>query len=465
MFSRWGEGRFRNLWKRPFVFVSSWTFRIVLGLQGANMTFMPRNLFVIVLAVIGLSIVCGLAAVWPQLRKDLSSGLEAKSSAVVPPEEKIPVINALVGVEVMLPAGYELGFGRGGVLIRQEESPESVLVAPLRLERTMTCAAALSEVGRSWNFGLERLGHRAQLGIVHDEGAIARAGLDIDASGEKLSGEVRVCRQGEALRLEAFWCRKDLFDRERAALDLMGQCVKLGRPRPLPVEVGKRFACAVPYDFEMREESGGLEVCARANSRLAFGLAVGTCGSGLSDLSSILDGYLTHSKGLSNPTTISSEIYPTLSDAKGRTWSVATREITYDLFDEPARAVLTAGVTRDGASSHFLLAVRQAPPADWNDQIFTLTEIEASVRMIGTDKLPPLKLPIVHPAGGGELLMGWEIHHSTKETVPRNVRSSFLDAVELCSLTTRSRLHVPQALAQPDGNFLDPFDPYRLLSR
>jgi hypothetical protein len=229
------------------------------------LTKIQRSLNIATLLAIGIALTIGFSVKWPLLRDAVKEGLSAKSSAVTPPEERIPVANPLTGVEVMLPAGYELGCGRGGIVVRKEEDNESVLVAALHADRPITSASALSEVHRAWDSGLTRMGNRAQLGVVHDEGATARAALDLELSGEKFGGEVRVWREGPGFRLEAFWCPKDQFDRQRAELELVGRCVTLRSPRPLPSRPSRKRV--IPRSFRLSRQSFLIRTPAYAPTR------------------------------------------------------------------------------------------------------------------------------------------------------------------------------------------------------
>jgi hypothetical protein len=420
----------------------------------------------ILLVILACALVATYARLWPRYEKSFQDGLKSRSSAVTLPEERKPFVDPVGGVLVTIPASYTVALSSRGVVVQRSEEPYGCVVTPIRLLAALTLPELLERISKEWEGGLVQLGGRATLGTVHDEGAVARASLDLEMGGDKLAGEARVIQSGADVRLEVYWCPKEDFDRERAALDQLPKVVSFSRPQALPLCIGKRFACALPEPYEMREESNGLEVAAKPCPRVAFGLTTGEVRDGLELPDQIIDAYVAHSRELTTPTSGACRVYPRFVDEVGRSWDITAREMSYELSGEPVRAVLTAGIATQGPSRRFVLAVRQAPQGEWDRRATVLAAVEASARILSqSGTAPPLKLPLVHPDGAGELVEAWQFEQRSRFNAARPYVATLLAYQETVADATGRRMMTPLTDAQPDGTFLDPTRPMTLLGR
>jgi hypothetical protein len=424
-----------------------------------------RLLHQVFLALLALGLTAGLLLHWKDLRNDLESGARAygSRSGAETGSRTNRWTDALTGVSVELPDGVEVAISAAGVVLRKDaEATRVALVAPLVPVPPAPPASVLKSVLRRWSIGTKETSEELTAGLVHDEGAAARASLETGRGADALVGEVRVVATGAGMRLEAFWSLKDEWDRERAGLDALARAVRLGSGQPLRLVRGARHAAVVPDGFVFDEDAGGVQVSLANDPRVSFGLATSASGKGVAGPEELIAAYLVRSRGLSEPTSGLVRPYPPLESPPGVSWEITARDLEYRADGHRVRALLTAAVGHGRATGPvFLLSVRQAPPEAWGRWAGTLAAIEASARLT-RERLSP---PLAHPEGAGEIVEGLAYERALRTAATAAYREPLFDRDEMETADGRETYLMPLALAQPDGTYLDPGSPGRFLVR
>ncbi|MBI4864550.1 MAG: hypothetical protein HY815_30480, partial [Candidatus Riflebacteria bacterium] len=328
------------------------------------------GLHVVFLVALGCLLVTALSMHWPELKRDFLSGIHPSSGGGAAGQTRFT--DSIGGVEVSHDPDVSLALSPLAVALVKEEPARVVMATPVFLDRPVDPAALLREIGQGWAGGVRKLGHQFNPGQIHDEGGSAWSALDATVEGESLAGEMKVLRDGRDLRFEAFWVTKEDFDKERASMEAQASTIRFFPGAPLGIRTGARYSAAVPPDFEFHEDPGGVQLTARSCDRVAFGLTVAAPWTRVSQPQQLIELYLSNSKGLTDPTTGTLRSYPSFDDAAGNRWNIAGRELSYHIFGEPVRAVLTAAIVQSGERSAHVMAVRQAPPEDWDRWALTL---------------------------------------------------------------------------------------------
>ena len=420
--------------------------------------------FIGLLVLVTAALFGGLAHYGPWLRREIQVGLDA-NAAKGSAKPARPFADELSGISAELPETVTAQVCSLGIILKKDtDAMKAALVCPLIADASIAPSEILTGVHGVWALGLKESGDTLTMGNVHDEGAVVHTSIESGKGIEAISGQMRVRRQPHGWRLEAFWTAKDDYDRDRASLDALVKSVKLGRPTPLKVQVGKHHQAAVPPGYELTETDEGIEVSLAKNSHVMFGLATSTGHAGLTKSEQLVDQYLTHSAGLTEATTGLSRAYPTIDSPTGRTWDITARDVEYTVGGQRVRAVITAALTAGLRGPAFLVSVRQAPAEQWAATSYALCAIESTARYFpkGPDA-DALAIPISHPESTWELLEGWAVGRAMRMQGSPRWREAALPS-ELRSDKRGGRWAFSPWLAQPDGRYANPEDPLELLA-
>lgn len=421
--------------------------------------------YLALLALITCALYHSLRVHGPWLAKELKAGHDSARYGKASSKPPKVFADPLSGVSAELPDSVTVQVSALGVLMKRDsDAMKAALVCPLVADASIAPSEILTGIHAVWNRGLKDGGDSLTMGFLHDEGSVVHASIESGRGIEAISGQMRVRRTPAGLQLEAFWTAKDEYDRERAGLDALVKAVRLGTPAPFKVELGKRHQAAVPSGWAFSEDEDGIEVKNVQEPRLVFGLATGVGRAGLTRSEQLIDKYLTGSQGLTNPTTGLSRAYPTFGSPPGQAWDVTARDLEYEVNGQPVRAVITAALTGGPKGDAFMLSVRQAPPERWGESGFVLAAIESTARFYPKGfEADGLTIPISHPETTWELLEGWALNRAARTGLKVPWREAMLPT-ELMVGRSQVRWAFSPWLAQPDGRYASPQQPFELLT-